>query len=106
MGRSRTIGTYGDKGRRIVTASTFAQLKEYAGSDEPLSIRVDRRLKADPWGYEVPVKSDKTIIGVGKFPRTTMGNVRTGMAFRLIHPRKSGLITARSEGGDVSLGSS
>lgn len=59
-------GTSGGKGGRIVTATTFTQLEEFAGSDEPLVIRVDGTLEADPWGYEIPVTSDKTIIGVGQ----------------------------------------
>ncbi|PGH14923.1 hypothetical protein AJ79_02786 [Helicocarpus griseus UAMH5409] len=58
-------GTYGGRDGTVVTATTFEQLKEYAGSEEPLIIRVDGALTAEPLGYEVPIKSDKTIIGVG-----------------------------------------
>ena len=59
-------GTYGGKGGRIVTATTYQELKTYAGSSEPLIIRVQGTLAADPKGYEIPIKSNKTIIGVGQ----------------------------------------
>ncbi|KAL4865197.1 pectin lyase fold/virulence factor [Aspergillus spectabilis] len=58
-------GTTGGKGGRIVTAKKLDDLIRYAASTEPLIIRVDGMIKAKPFGFEVPVKSDKTIIGVG-----------------------------------------
>lgn len=58
-------GTAGGKGGDIVTAKTHDDLIKYAAATEPLVIRVDGMLKADPFGFEVPVQSDKTIIGVG-----------------------------------------
>lgn len=58
-------GTTGGKGGRVVTAKTHEDLIKYAAATEPLIIRVDGMLKADPFGFEVPVKSHKTIIGVG-----------------------------------------
>ena len=58
-------GTTGGKGGRIVTAKTHDDLIQYAASTEPLIIRVDGMIKANPFGFEVPIKSDKTIIGVG-----------------------------------------
>jgi pectate lyase len=59
-------GTIGGKGGQIVTAETHADLKRYAGMTEPLIIRVSGTLTAEPRGYEIPIKSHKTIIGVGK----------------------------------------
>ncbi|KAK2800723.1 hypothetical protein FQN50_008033 [Emmonsiellopsis sp. PD_5] len=66
-------GTYGGKGGRIVTASTFEQLKEYAAASEPLIIRVDGALTAEPKGHEVQISSNKTIIGVGQTGRIVGG---------------------------------
>ena len=58
-------GTTGGKGGRIVTAKKLDQLVQYAAATEPLIIRIDGMIKAKPFGFEVPVKSHKTIIGVG-----------------------------------------
>lgn len=58
-------GTTGGKGGRTVTAKKLDDLIQYAASAEPLIIRVDGMIKAKPFGFEVPVKSHKTIIGVG-----------------------------------------
>ncbi|KAK4103157.1 polysaccharide lyase family 1 protein [Parathielavia hyrcaniae] len=58
-------GTTGGKGGRIVTAKKLDQLIEFAAAKEPLIIRIDGMIKAKPFGFEVPVASHKTIIGVG-----------------------------------------
>lgn len=58
-------GTYGGKGGRIVTVTKHADLVKYAAMDEPLIIRVDGTLVSEPKGFEVPIASNKTIIGVG-----------------------------------------
>lgn len=58
-------GTTGGKGGQTVTAKKLDDLVRYAASTEPLVIRIDGMIKAKPFGYEVPVKSHKTIIGVG-----------------------------------------
>ncbi|KAL3442294.1 pectin lyase fold/virulence factor [Aspergillus insuetus] len=58
-------GTTGGKGGRIVTAKKLDDLIRFAAATEPLIIRVDGMIKAKPFGFEVPVKSHKTIIGVG-----------------------------------------
>lgn len=59
-------GTTGGKGGRIVTATTHADLVKYAAMEEPLIIRVDGALTSEPRGFEIPIKSHKTIIGVGR----------------------------------------
>ncbi|KFZ03945.1 hypothetical protein V502_10533 [Pseudogymnoascus sp. VKM F-4520 (FW-2644)] len=59
-------GTTGGKGGRIVTATTHADLVKYAAMEEPLIIRVDGALTSEPKGFEIPIKSHKTIIGVGR----------------------------------------
>ncbi|TEA12687.1 Pectate trisaccharide-lyase [Colletotrichum sidae] len=58
-------GTTGGKGGRIVTARSHAELVALANATEPLVIRVEGALTAEPRGYEVPIRSHKTIVGVG-----------------------------------------
>ncbi|TKW49430.1 Pectate trisaccharide-lyase [Colletotrichum tanaceti] len=58
-------GTTGGKGGRIVTATSHAELVAYADATEPLVIRVEGELASEPRGYEIPVRSHKTIVGVG-----------------------------------------
>lgn len=58
-------GTTGGNGGRIVTVKSHAELRKAAAATEPLIIRIDGIIKSDPKGFEIPVSSDKTIIGVG-----------------------------------------
>ena len=58
-------GTKGGLDGKVVTVTKYEDLVKYAAATEPLIIRIEGILKADPKGYEVPVTSDKTIIGVG-----------------------------------------
>lgn len=57
-------GTTGGLGGQIVTAGTEDELTRYAASTEPLIIVVRGSLRI-PFGTQVPVASNKTIIGVG-----------------------------------------
>lgn len=66
-------GTYGGKDGFIVTATKHADLVRYAAMVEPLIIRVEGTLVAEPKGFVVPVKSNKTIIGVGDTGRISGG---------------------------------
>lgn len=59
-------GTVGGKGGQIVFANTFQELRDYASQQGPLIIRVNGELTAEPRGFEIPIASNKTIIGVGK----------------------------------------
>lgn len=59
-------GTKGGWGGKIVTVDKYEDLVKYAAATEPLVIRVKGTLKADPKGFEIPIASDKTIIGIGK----------------------------------------
>lgn len=59
-------GTTGGKGGEIVIATTHEELKEYAASEGPLIIRVEGEIVSDPVGYEIPIASNKTIIGMGE----------------------------------------
>jgi pectate lyase len=59
-------GTVGGKGGRIVFANSYQELKEYAAKNGSLVIRVNGVLTAEPKGYEIPIASHKTIIGIGR----------------------------------------
>jgi pectate lyase len=71
-------GTTGGKGGRTVIASTWQELKSYAAHNESLIIRVNGLINSDTLGYEIPIASHKTIIGVGK----TSGLIGGGFAIR------------------------
>ncbi|KAH7077445.1 pectin lyase fold/virulence factor [Paraphoma chrysanthemicola] len=59
-------GTKGGKGGKVVVANTWQELKTYAAQNGSLIVRVNGLLNADTRGFEIPIASDKTIIGVGK----------------------------------------
>ncbi|CAH0045847.1 unnamed protein product [Clonostachys solani] len=58
-------GTTGGNGGTVVTVSTFDDLKKYASASGKYVIKVSGRITASPFGYEIPVANDKTIIGIG-----------------------------------------
>ncbi|WP_405732566.1 pectinesterase family protein [Streptomyces sp. NBC_01537] len=58
-------GTTGGAGGRIVTVRTQEELTAYAGAAEPYIIRVAAAVTVEPFGSDIVVASDKTIIGVG-----------------------------------------
>lgn len=57
-------GTTGGAGGKVVTVTDQASLAKYAAAQEPYVIRVKGALTMDPFGTEIAVASDKTIIGV------------------------------------------
>ncbi|MET9389394.1 pectinesterase family protein [Streptomyces sp. NPDC006624] len=57
-------GTTGGAGGKVVTVTDQAALAAYAAADEPYVIRVKGTVTMEPFGTEIPVASDKTIIGV------------------------------------------
>ena len=57
-------GTTGGAGGKVVTVTDQAALAKYAAAEEPYVIRVKGAVEMDPFGTEIPVASDKTIIGV------------------------------------------
>ncbi|MEU6178189.1 pectinesterase family protein [Streptomyces coeruleorubidus] len=57
-------GTTGGAGGKVVTVTDQAALAKYAAAEDPYVIRVKGSLDMDPFGTEIPVASDKTIIGV------------------------------------------
>ncbi|MFG2920630.1 RICIN domain-containing protein [Streptomyces sp. NPDC048305] len=58
-------GTTGGAAGTTVTVKTYADLVKYATATEPYVIKVAAALTATTYGHEIPVKSDKTIVGVG-----------------------------------------
>jgi pectate lyase len=58
-------GTTGGNGGTVVTVTTFSDLVKYAAASGPYVIKVSGRITVTPFGYEIPVSDDKTIIGVG-----------------------------------------
>jgi pectate lyase len=66
-------GTTGGKGGKIVYANTYQELKSYAAQNGSLIIRVNGALTAEPKGYEIPITSHKTIIGIGKSAKVIGG---------------------------------
>jgi pectin methylesterase-like acyl-CoA thioesterase/pectate lyase len=58
-------GTTGGAGGKVVTVTDQASLARYAAAPEPYIIRVQGTITAQPFGANINVASDKTIIGVG-----------------------------------------
>jgi pectate lyase len=58
-------GTTGGAGGKVVTVTDRASLARYAGADEPYVIRVKGTVAVEPFGSDIVVASDKTIVGVG-----------------------------------------
>ncbi|GAB2962514.1 pectate lyase [Streptomyces pseudoechinosporeus] len=68
-------GTTGGAGGKVVTVTTQADLERYAAAEEPYVIRVAGTIKAEPFGANVVVASDKTIIGVGTTGELVQGEL-------------------------------
>lgn len=58
-------GTTGGAAGETVTATTYEGLERYATAAEPYVIRVADAITVPEKGHEIPVGSDKTIVGVG-----------------------------------------
>ncbi|KAH9874843.1 hypothetical protein J1614_004330 [Plenodomus biglobosus] len=59
-------GTTGGQGGPTVIARTWQELRDYAARNGSLIIRVDGVLESGTRGFEIPIASHKTIIGMGK----------------------------------------
>ncbi|MFJ2216069.1 pectinesterase family protein [Streptomyces sp. NPDC101062] len=57
--------TTGGRGGQVVTVRTQADLARYAAAAEPYVIRVAGAIEVAPFGADIVVASDKTIVGVG-----------------------------------------
>ncbi|MFI1026528.1 pectinesterase family protein [Streptomyces sp. NPDC020951] len=58
-------GTTGGAGGKVVTVADQASLARYAAAEEPYVIRVKGAVAVEPFGSDIVVASNKTIIGVG-----------------------------------------
>ena len=58
-------GTTGGAGGKVVTVTDQASLAKYAAAEEPYVIRVAGSVAVAPFGSDIVVASNKTIIGVG-----------------------------------------
>ncbi|RRR77762.1 pectinesterase family protein [Streptomyces sp. RP5T] len=58
-------GTTGGAGGKVVTVTDQAALAAYAAAEEPYVIRVSGSIAVEPFGSDIVVTSNKTIIGVG-----------------------------------------
>ncbi|MFH0179526.1 pectinesterase family protein [Streptomyces cacaoi] len=58
-------GTTGGAGGQVVTVTDQASLARYAAAEEPYVIRVKGAVAVEPFGSDIVVTSNKTIIGVG-----------------------------------------
>ncbi|WP_344219608.1 RICIN domain-containing protein [Nonomuraea bangladeshensis] len=69
-------GTTGGAAGATVTVSTYADLVRYATASAPYVIRVNGAITVSPYGTEIKVASNKTIVGVG-----TSGHIVNGGFF-------------------------
>ncbi|AJP01438.1 pectate lyase [Streptomyces cyaneogriseus subsp. noncyanogenus] len=58
-------GTTGGAGGKVVTVTDQAGLAKYAAAEEPYIIRVRGSIAVEPFGADIAVASDKTIVGMG-----------------------------------------
>ncbi|MFY1595141.1 RICIN domain-containing protein [Micromonospora sp. WMMD737] len=65
-GFAGAAGTTGGAGGTTVTVTTQADLERYASASAPHIIRVNGTINVTPYGKEIPIKSNKTVVGVGK----------------------------------------
>jgi pectate lyase len=69
-------GTTGGAAGTTVTVTTYADLLKYATSSTAYTIRIAATITVPTMGYEIPVTSNKTLIGVG-----TSGRIKNGGIF-------------------------
>jgi pectate lyase len=64
-GFAGAAGTTGGAGGQTVTVTNQADLERYAGAAEAYTIRVGAAVTVTPYGKEIPIRSNKTVVGVG-----------------------------------------
>ncbi|MFD7133105.1 pectinesterase family protein [Streptomyces sp. NPDC059894] len=69
-------GTTGGAGGKVVTVTDQASLARYAAAEEPYVIRVAGAIAVEPFGAEIVVASDKTVVGVGDTGETVHGELQ------------------------------
>jgi pectin methylesterase-like acyl-CoA thioesterase/pectate lyase len=75
-------GTTGGAGGTTVTVSTMADLQKYVTASEPYIIKVKGAITITPKGTELKVKSNKSIVGVGKSGEIVGGGFFLGAGTR------------------------
>lgn len=69
-------GVTGGTGGTTVTVTTLADLRKYASATGRYVVRVAAAITVTPYGDEIPITSDKTIIGVGTSGQIVNGGLR------------------------------
>ncbi|MEU3607765.1 pectinesterase family protein [Streptomyces sp. NPDC035033] len=69
-------GTTGGAGGETVTVTDALELARYAAAPEPYVIQVSGALTLQPFGTEIAVASDKTILGLGDTAALVHGGLR------------------------------
>ncbi|MET0415097.1 MAG: RICIN domain-containing protein, partial [Actinoplanes sp.] len=77
-------GTTGGAGGTTVTVSNYADFLRYATATTAHVIRVNGTITVPTMGFEIPVKSNKTIVGVGTSGRIKNGGFFLGAGVRNI----------------------
>ncbi|WP_428965716.1 RICIN domain-containing protein [Micromonospora fluostatini] len=75
-GFAGAAGTTGGAGGTTVTVSNQADLERYASASAAHTIRVNTAITIRPYGKEIPIASNKTVVGVG-----TSGQIVNGGFF-------------------------
>jgi len=68
-------GTTGGAAGTTVTVSTYADLLKYATASAAYTIKIPGTITVPTMGYEIPVTSNKTLIGAGKNGRIKNGGI-------------------------------
>ncbi|MFH8803061.1 pectinesterase family protein [Streptomyces sp. NPDC017936] len=71
-------GTTGGAGGKVVTVTDQASLAKYAAAEEPYVIRVAGSVAVEPFGADIVVASDKTVVGVGDTGEIVHGELHLG----------------------------
>ncbi|MEV7225875.1 RICIN domain-containing protein [Polymorphospora sp. NPDC051019] len=65
-GFAGAAGTTGGAGGATVTVTNQADLERYASASEPYVIRVNAAITVKPYGKEIAIRSNKTVVGVAR----------------------------------------
>uniref|UniRef100_UPI0005F28AAA RICIN domain-containing protein n=1 Tax=Actinoplanes rectilineatus TaxID=113571 RepID=UPI0005F28AAA len=74
--------TTGGTGGTTVTVTTYADLLKYATASAAYIIKVSGTITVPTYGYEIPVASNKTIVGLGTTGRIKAGGFFLGTGVR------------------------
>ncbi|PVG01107.1 pectin lyase-like protein [Serendipita vermifera] len=77
-------GTTGGNGGTVVTVSTQADLESYAAASGKYVIKVKGKITISPFGKEINVASDKTIVGIGSDAEIYQGGLHMDSVHNII----------------------